>query len=324
MANIFNPIVQNSLNLPVRNAWIEIYKLDEKAVEKIYYFEKLEGLDIKFTAKNVGYVFPRVNISVCNLKQENIDYLMNYFNVYTVDNIKKVIRLYIGYNNVKQCIFEGNVINTRLSSPPDMFFEFEAIYRCDALYNNVQISLTNEVTIKQAYQAVAEKLGMELDWQASSQKKVSSFVCDCSANKMLNDIDKLDDTISMYILGTFSGENNGVIRVMDNVYKVDDYKKPAWQQTHVINARTGLYGVPQFDCYGAKISCMLNPNIQMNDIVELTSLYQKSGNGKYIVSSVTHSGELRGNNFKTDLILYALYGRKSDSSTRSEAEYVFN
>lgn len=310
MADIFNPLVQNSLKLPKRNAWINIY--DER--EETNFFS-LSGLNIKFNIESCGETFPRANIGICNLSQENIDYLINFFKAYSPELMQKRIRLYIGYNDVAVCIFDGNVIETTLTSPPDMWFNFNAIFRADALYNNISISLSNEVTVKQVFEAVSSAMNMNLDWQASSQKKLQSFIKDGSIQSILGDLKSIDDSIEYNIIGNFSGDNNGVIRVFD---KIDnkEYNVPSWQKIFNITASTGLLGVPQFDCYGAKISCMLNPNIQFNDIIDLTSLYQKIGTGRYIVSKVTHSGELRGDNFKTDLVLRALYGRNPDSSTK--------
>lgn len=319
MAYIFNPALQNTLKLPIRRAWIEIKKLDEKAVQEMYYFDKLDGLNIKFSVTSCGKSFPRAKIGICNLSQDTIDWLINYFQVPTSQELlNHVIRLYIGYNDIVNCIFEGTVVKTSLTAPPDMWFNFEAIFRYDALIKNISISLSNEVTIKQVYEEVAKALNMSLDWQASSNKKVTSFVYDKSANKILDELSRLDSSVGNYIYGQFSGDNNGVIRCFDIPNEDNNsVELPQWSKEHYISARTGMLGVPQFNPLGCDIDCVLNPDINFLDTILLDSIYQRKGNGKYKIYQVTHTGESRGNNFKTNIKASTLYGRNNDSSVKN-------
>ena len=315
MADIFNPLVQNTLKLPKRRAWIEIAKLAERDVIEEYKFEKLDGLNIKFSVESCGFVFPTANISVCNLSQDNIDYLMNFFAIPMNRSFaNRVIRLYVGYDDTAKCIFEGNVVETSLTSPPDMWFNFKAIFRVDALYSSLKISLNNELSIKECYQAVADKLNMTLDWQATSEKKLACFVKDGSANNIFDELRKIDETVGMTVYSHFSGENNGIIRTYDVLQNNGEINNPDWVKRIKIAPNTGLLGVPKFNCFGGQISCVLNPNINYLDIVELNNIYQKAGNGEYRVVKVTHTGELRGNEFKTVLDLFALYGRNTETS----------
>jgi hypothetical protein len=315
MSDIFNPLVQNSLKLTERRAWIEIAKLENGETVEKYKFEKLEGLNIKFSVSSCGQTFPTAEIGVCNLSQENIDYLINFFAVpLNKTYLNKIIKLYIGYGDTAKCIFIGNVVNTTLTSPPDIWFNFKAIFRVDALYSGLSISLKYEVSVKECYEAVAKELKMSLEWGATSEKKLACFVRDGGANNILSELAKIDETVGMSIYANFSGEDNGTIRTFDNLQNDGKINNPDWVKTFKLSAKSGLLGVPKFNSFGGQISCVLNPNINFLDIIDLSNIYQKAGNGKYRVIKVTHTGELRGNEFKTVLDLIALYGRNAETS----------
>jgi hypothetical protein len=322
MAKIFNQSLQNTLKLPNRNCWIEIQQenKDNSYNETVKVYSKLDGLDIKFSITSTGQSFPRAKISICNLSQENIDWLINYFEVPQPQAyLNKIIKLYVGYNDTATCIFRGTVFNTSLTSPPDMWFEFEAIFRYDIVSRNIKISLSNEVTIKQVYEFVAKSLNLSLDWQASSEKKLASFVFDGSGNKCLEEVLGIDNTVSYYIDNKYSGDSNGVLRCFDipTANKNNDsIKFPNWTKEISLSARTGLFGVPKFSPFGCEVTCILNTDINYLDILNLESIYQKRANGKYKIYNITHTGESRGNDFKTIIKATVLYGRDNDSYVR--------
>jgi len=93
----------------------------------------------------------------------------------------------------------------------------------------------------------------------------------------------------------------------------------------VINASTGLIGVPEQTEIGVMVRCLLNPNLQQNMVVQLDNAqiqqYGYSSNlnaqasaafvpplsadGRYKILVVNHVGQTRGNDWYTDLICYS-------------------
>lgn len=304
MSNIFNPVIQNSLQLPTRRAWIEIYNPESENNEDKISFENVEGLNIKFDVQSFANHFPKAQISISNLNQEHIDRLLNFCKLAGAIEKKKVIRLNVGYNDSTVCIFEGYIFDTKLTSPPDIQFSFSAIIRGDALWKQADISLTNQVTIKQVYEEVAKKLGLQLDYKATSEKTLANFVSNKSVPMLLNDLKNLDNKIDFYLANAYQNNSMGVMRVYDK-----NEQQTPWSKNHILNAKTGLLGVPEFTVIGANIRCQLNPQITRLDTVEIESIYQKAGNGKYLVMQVQHIGELRGNNFETRIFARFLGNR---------------
>jgi hypothetical protein len=93
----------------------------------------------------------------------------------------------------------------------------------------------------------------------------------------------------------------------------------------VINASTGLIGVPEQTEIGVMVRCLLNPNLQQNMVVQLDNaqiqqmaypigyfaekdaafIPDLSANGLYKILYVNHVGQTRGNDWYTDLICYS-------------------
>ena len=93
----------------------------------------------------------------------------------------------------------------------------------------------------------------------------------------------------------------------------------------VINAGSGLIGVPEQTEIGVMVRCLLNPNLQQNMLIQLdnaqiqqygysTNFFSQAGaafvpslsaDGKYKVLVVNHVGQTRGNDWYTDLICYS-------------------
>ncbi len=93
----------------------------------------------------------------------------------------------------------------------------------------------------------------------------------------------------------------------------------------VINAASGLIGVPEQTEIGVMVRCLLNPNLQQNMLIQLdnaaiqqysysTNFFSQAGaafvpslsaDGKYKVLVVNHVGQTRGNDWYTDLICYS-------------------
>lgn len=98
-------------------------------------------------------------------------------------------------------------------------------------------------------------------------------------------------------------------------------------QAFVLNAMTGLIGLPTQTIDGINVRCLLNPNIKFGGQIvldnssiqdaQLSVAYQainqfpgKDDDGFYKVYSVQHTGDTRGNPWYTDLVTVAVDGTK--------------
>jgi hypothetical protein len=309
MSDFFTPAIQNSLQIPNRRAWLEIAEVDKD--NKIS-FKKLEGLNISFNIESVGYVFTQASFSIFNLNQENIDRLINFFYIKDAVAENKIIRFYAGYDDNVMCLFEGYVVQTTMTEPPDIGFNFNAIFRYDAFMEKPKISLTNQVTTKQVFEEVAKILNVSLDYQATYSKTLKNFVFDGNVQQLIAELKQLDNNIDFCFVNNYQNTSTGSMRVYDAV-TAPDRKIPTWEKEYKLSAKTGLLGVPQFDVYGANIKCVLSPQFAILDKIELNSLYQKAGNGKYYITKITHTGELRGNKFETRLAMRTAEPRNQSS-----------
>lgn len=120
--------------------------------------------------------------------------------------------------------------------------------------------------------------------------------------------------------------------VVNNQLNIEKTKNQEIEgQEIVINPQTGLIGTPQQVDYGIEFKTLLNPNLVLAypakwvklDLSEVTVQLQRSNGpspnnapvpiipaeGNFLVASVRHHGDTRGNDWYTDVVGYSLAGK---------------
>lgn len=303
------PTVQNGRQLKIRSAYIEFYEGDENGqLATGTTIVTLQGLNTRFNVEeNFGNFFPKASVGVCNLNQESRDFLTNYMNMKDLQFNKRIMRLYAGYldpdDMSKQTpyIFGGNVMYTRFSDPPDIWFDMDVVYNNVAsVLQSVEWTHKGKATSTEILQECAEKLKVGIDIRDTPKETVTNFTASGDGQSLMKQLRNTFLNHAIFI-------SNGNLVVLEKERETPAPGETVWE----MREDTGMIGLPVVEYWGVEIQCLLNPAIHPGDWIKLYSVNQPKANGTYHVRRVTHHGELRGTEFCTRLEAFYPSGDKS-------------
>lgn len=261
--------------------------------------KKLEGVNLRFntnTFSPVG-VTAQANITVYNLNKEDLGLLTTTSLSWIAK--RAYIQLYAGYEDDCKCIFSGQISNAPPEGNPDIGLRITGISSVDWMAQSINIEKNNI------------KLVDLIDYAGSvTNTNVILPTWLRNSNKWLN---KQLDSFS------YTGTPMGLLRAVSdamggfsfnrevpliNIYNDQIYVWSVEKQnsTHLlINENTGMIGYPRPTSFGLEVTILMNPSVKVGDLIRLESKRIPLVNGDYFVVSINHEGELRGNDWYTNL-----------------------
>lgn len=282
---------------------VEVSQKKGEDGKRVHETKIYDGLNVRFNVlKRRGVLRNKCNISVCNLNKEQIEYLTT-INAWDAipQNMQKVMRVWAGYRDYTGkenvgLIFEGDIIRAIPTIGPDVWLECNCLSGFLNQLKTGKLQLKGKIAIKDICQQVATLLGLELDWQASTTKKVNGFYSCGALTDMLKEINDLDEKTLMYQDG-----NTLVCVDQEPPEEQSDKNLKEGKQIRVYSQTSGLVGVPNPDPFGVKFKVLLDPSLKCGEAVQLQSELIPSANGVYWIYAIRHYGELRGQTFYSEI-----------------------
>ena len=267
-----------------RVCFVEIETIDNGEKQ----LKRLDGLSIKGkVSRKAGSSTSTAKVSIANLTRSDITYLSTYTTPYVKPKTKKMINIYAGYENTGWGrIFSGDILTAIPDGKPDTWLNIEA----KSLYYQNRIPLSygvSNVTTKELGHSIAETLGLDFDWQATSQKTIDIFNFASSKAQLIKEFNKLDN-IKMF-------EDNGKLKVVDNIIKRPE------NTIKVISKNTGMIGIPEPDQFGVKVKTLLDPSLFCGDWFNLQSEILPGLNGYYWIYTLDFTFASRETEFYTEI-----------------------
>lgn len=267
-----------------RVLFVEVESINPANKKKM--LKRIDGLAIKGkVSRKGGSTQAEAQISIANLPQEDIEYLTTFVSPYMRPKTKKLIRVFAGYEKTGWGqIFSGDIEEAIPQDMPDTWLNIKA----KSLYyaNRTPLSFgVNNISSKELAQSISKELGLNFEWQATSQKNFDSFYHTGSQAGLISQYNKLDD-VTMY-------EDNGVLRVVDKINK----KPTSDKGVKLISKDTGMIGLPEPDQYGVKLKCLLDASLNLSKWIKLQSVKLPTLNGFYQVYDLDFDFANREQNF---------------------------
>lgn len=268
-----------------RVCFVEVETKDNGKLE----LKRLDGLAIKGrVSRKMGSVQADAEISIANLTRSDIEYLTTFTSPYVKPKVKKRINIYAGYEETGWGrIFSGDIASALPEGMPDTWLNIKA----KSLYYQNRIPLSygiGNVSMQELGQSVANNLGLDFEWQATSTKTIDYFDFNGSFAGLIKEYNKLGD-VTMY-------EDNGVIKVVDRIAKRGD------KQIKLISKDSGMIGIPEPDEIGCKVKCLLDASLFCGDWVKVQSERLKAINGEYQVYGLNFIFSSRETDFYCDIL----------------------
>lgn len=251
--------------------------------------KQLDGIEVKFSVeKLMSAVMNKANIEICNLTQEDIEYLTTYTSQFIAINERKRIRIFAGYEeDGVSLIFDGDIVEGMPSQPPDRWI------RCKALsgyYSNKEVvskTITGDVSVKEVCNEASKLLKIPMIYESVNLKKISDFSFTGDKTKILKDLNELG--------GITAYEDDGTLFVIDK-------DKPRTSlDVRYIDETSGLIGIPKPDPIGIELTVLLDNSLKIGQRIYIESKIFPSASGEYFIYELNHTGDLRGVEFYTKI-----------------------
>lgn len=251
--------------------------------------KELDGIEVKFSVdKLASAVMNQANIDICNLATEDIEYLTSYTSQFIEIAKHKRVRIFAGYEDTGiSLIFDGDIVEALPTLGPDRWL------KCKALsgYYNARTPISTVVQgtqpIKNVCAAVAGFLNLSLNYMATSTKTVSDFEYTGGKTKAIKELNELGDIIAYEDDGVLVVQDIGQPRTDIGIRRIDE--------------TSGLIGIPKPDAIGVECKVLLDNTLKIGQKIYLESLVIPSSCGEYYIYELKHSGDLRGNEFYTEI-----------------------
>lgn len=220
-------------------------------------------------------------ISIANLSREDVEYLTTYTSPYVDQSKKKRINVFAGYESTGVgMIFSGDIYSALPEGLPDTWLNIEAKTEYFNQQNIITLS-QSKMNTKSIASIIANQLNLALVWRSKSEKFIDAFNFTGAKTKLLNRLNQLDNFTAFV--------DNGSLLVIDSNEQppeTSSTKKTGYIK--LINADSGMIGIPQPDEHGVKIKVLLDPAVNLGDWFKLESERLPIVNGFYQVYEMTY------------------------------------
>lgn len=251
--------------------------------------KELDGIEVKFSVEKLASaVMNKADIDICNLATEDIEYLTSYTSQFIEIAKHKRVRIFAGYEDTGiSLIFDGDIVEALPTLGPDRWL------KCKALsgYYNARTPISTVVQgtqpIKNVCAAVAGFLNLSLNYMATSTKTISDFEYTGGKTKAIKELNELGDIVAYEDDGVLVVQDIGQPRTDIGIRRIDE--------------TSGLIGIPKPDAIGVECKVLLDNTLKIGQKIYLESLVIPASCGEYYIYEMKHSGDLRGNEFYTEI-----------------------
>lgn len=253
-------------------------------------------LDFKFTIeRKAGAIQCFADVSVCGLNKDDILHYISFAAQWREFNKRKYISIYAGYEDEggAQKLFEGDVYHALPTMPPDVWLNMKARTGHYLQQTVASKSILEPMKLPDVCENAANWMGMKLLWMvqnpAANEIIINQFQC---TGSLANLPKQMQDLAPDYIIVSVNTKT-GCVEIVDK----DNIQTQAKMLT--VTKDTGLLGIPNPSPWGVEFEMRLCPSIQRFQPIHIESEMIPLINGEYSVATYTHSGHLRGQEWKT-------------------------
>lgn len=252
--------MMNSIDQRIINVSIQV-----NGVTKIY------GYPLMIRATGTKYANALQNeaeIILTNLDRETQDYILTETSPYNLNRTSKQVTLSAGRQSYGAAtIYIGNIIVSRVTQPPDIGVVLKCLTGNFIKGNILSRNQPGQATLKQIASQIAQDTNTLLNFQATD-KNISNYnFAGASSNQVA-------------LLNTFGGIN---AFIDDNTLVVKNSGNALKGKVKIVNATTGMIGIPEFTEWGIKVKFLLDNQTTIGGAIQLTSQEYPAANGTYII-----------------------------------------
>lgn len=227
--------------------------------------------DLFISAKGTKYANALQNeaeIIIYNLDQATQDYILTQTSPYTLNRTPKILKVRAGRQSYGLSqIYVGNIVEGRLSQPPDVALSLKCLTGNFQKGNILTKGMPASVSLFQVSKQLAQDLDVVLQFQASN-RNISNFYYSGAA---------LQQIASLNAVGGIN------VFLDDNTLVVKDLGVPLTDTLRVLDASSGMIGIPELTERGIKVKFLLDNKTILGGALQVTSALYPAVNGVYAI-----------------------------------------
>ncbi len=207
-------------------------------------------------------------VTIDNLDKQTQDYLLTETSPYNKNRTPKTVTVRAGRESYGTAIiYVGNIVSVTVSQPPDITVTLKCLTGNFLKGNILSRNQPASVTMQQLSKQIAQDGNFVLNFQATD-KNIANYN---SSGTALGQIELLGQ----------SGNINAFID--DNTLVVKNAFIPLTGTTRILNAETGMIGIPEFTEQGIKVKFLLDNQTKLGGGIEIQSVQYPATNGQYVI-----------------------------------------
>jgi len=208
------------------------------------------------------------SITLYNLDKNTQDYLLTETTPFNLNSSPKTITLKAGRESYGTAtIYVGNIISSTVSQPPDIGITLKCLTGNFLKNNLISNNFGGQANLEQISAKIAQNTNTVLNFQATN-KNIGNFQFTGSA---LNQVQALN------ALGGINAYLD------DNTLVVKNAQIPIRGTSRILNAQSGLIGIPQFTEQGLRVTYLLDNTTVIGGGVQIDSTVYPAVNGNYVI-----------------------------------------
>ena len=208
------------------------------------------------------------DVTILNLDRHTQDYILSETSPYNPNKTAKIITVEAGRESYGYTtIYTGNIAYALLSQPPDTGIILKCLTGNFLKGNIITRNQPGQTTLKQITSQIAADLNAVLNFQATD-KNITNYQYSGSALKQIDFVAGLGG-VNIFL-------NNGTL-IIKNAWV------PLTGVTRILNASTGLLGIPVFTEQGVKCTFFIDNKTTIGAGIDLQSNIYPAVNGLYVI-----------------------------------------
>jgi len=226
-------------------------------------------LSIKATGtKFANALQNEATITIYNLDKTTQDYLLTETTPFNLNRQVKTLTLKAGRQSYGTAvIYTGNIVSSSVTQPPDTGIILKCLTGNFLKGNVIASNINSQASLETVGGQVAQQLGLSYVYQAQ-EKTVNSYNFTGSAPKQVQLINSLG--------GVNAFVDNNTLYIKDGLI-------PITGTTRLLDASSGMVGIPEFTEQGLKVTFLLDNKTSIGGGLDIKSSVYPSINGKYVI-----------------------------------------
>lgn len=226
-------------------------------------------LFIKATGTKYGNSLQNeAEVIIANLDRATQDFILTETSPYNLNRTPKSITVEAGRVSYGTAvIYRGNIITSHVTQPPDIGVYLKCLTGNFIKGNIISRNQPGLAPMSQIVAQIAQDTNTINNFQATN-KNISNYAFAGSAPKQVD------------LVNGFGGVN---CFIDDNVLVTKDAFIPLKNTLRILNADTGMIGIPEFTEQGLKVKFLLDNQTTLGGGLRVTSKQYPAVNGDYVI-----------------------------------------